>query len=413
MSKSLTLERLRDAVAGDAAIRCRTRLTPAGGPSDKVFPATYEGGKYATELRRVDGQDVPCAVLDSVQSQANRMEERLHDLWERGRIELPVVSVDFAAAGLPEVAKVTSLDAPHRIFDAILRDSLLGGVPLPDSSLGKKLEEFSIANATPLFEHCPTALLFGAWNSTGKRGGSGAKVARSIVSEIVAFGTATGVRSGSRLDPLAISAEVTVYATEGGLGWTTDEAAAAREGKKPRLFAGDKKSDKPGRPSLLNHGNVTPSLEEAKGGVTLDFAEQTTVLSFGSLRKLRFPIGGTRSPAADDAARCVVASLGLVAAAAMRRAGCDLRSRCVLVPETADSWELLDGAGSPAESIELDLDASLALFAAAVKAARSAGLPWAAQELVLTPSPELCELVRESRRREAEKGRVAASGGDE
>jgi len=408
MSSTITLDRLRSAVTGDAAIRCRTRLTPAGGPSDKVFPATYDGGKYATEFRRVDGQEVPCAVLDSVQSQANRMEEQLLDLWERGRIQLPIVSVDFASAGLADVPKVTSLDAPHRIFDAILRDSLLGDAPLPDSEVGQKLESFSIANATPLFEHCPTALLFGAWNSTGKRGGSGAKVARSIVSEIVAFGTATGVRSGSRLDPLAIAADVTVYASADGLGWTTDESSATRDGKKPKLFSGS--GDKPGRPSLLNHGNVTPSLEEGKGGVSLDFAEQTTVLSLGSLRKLRFPIDGTRSPKTDDAARSVLAALGLVAAAALRKAGCDLRSRCTLVPESAGSWELLDGNGSDPEAIDVDLDGSLALFEAAVDAARAAGLPWSSDELVLTPSPELCSLVTESRRREAEKARAGASG---
>ena len=41
----LDLDKLRDAVAGTAAaFRCVTEYQPAGGPGDKVFPATYEGG---------------------------------------------------------------------------------------------------------------------------------------------------------------------------------------------------------------------------------------------------------------------------------------------------------------------------------------------------------------------------------
>ena len=37
-----------------------------------------------------------------------------------------VVSADFSAVENPGVPKVTSLQAPHRIVDAILRDSTLG-----------------------------------------------------------------------------------------------------------------------------------------------------------------------------------------------------------------------------------------------------------------------------------------------
>jgi len=44
-----------------------------------------------------------------------------------GEIELPVVSVDFTAVDNPGVPKVTSLQAPHRLSDAILRDSMLAG----------------------------------------------------------------------------------------------------------------------------------------------------------------------------------------------------------------------------------------------------------------------------------------------
>lgn len=49
---TLTFEALRAAVAGYApAIRCRSRLQPAGGPGTKVFPPTHAGGVYAMEKR--------------------------------------------------------------------------------------------------------------------------------------------------------------------------------------------------------------------------------------------------------------------------------------------------------------------------------------------------------------------------
>jgi CRISPR-associated protein Csb1 len=67
----LTYERLRDAVAGDAAaVRSVTRLGPAGGDGDKVFPPTYEGGRYATEQRRIGGRVVEAVLLDSVRNRS-------------------------------------------------------------------------------------------------------------------------------------------------------------------------------------------------------------------------------------------------------------------------------------------------------------------------------------------------------
>jgi CRISPR-associated protein Csb1 len=80
---SLTFDRLRDAIAQDAAIRRIQRLQPAGGPGDKIFPPTYPGertndpARHLFETRRIDGVDVRCVLIDSVQSQANRLEDAL------------------------------------------------------------------------------------------------------------------------------------------------------------------------------------------------------------------------------------------------------------------------------------------------------------------------------------------------
>ena len=70
----LTLERLRDAVAGNAvAMRSKVTLQPAGGEGDKVFPPSYQvdrqaDHKYAVEERQVgdSGRVSTTVLLDSV-----------------------------------------------------------------------------------------------------------------------------------------------------------------------------------------------------------------------------------------------------------------------------------------------------------------------------------------------------------
>src|SRR6185437_15762006 len=136
---SLSYSELRDGVAGDVVgIRCRTVLEPLGGRADKVFPPTYsvpDGAetKYALERRHLpdgegtDSSAVPAVVLDSVASQANRFELALLEAVRRGELAVPVTSVDFrpveALAGL---GRISDYEAPHRIFDALLRDSYDG-----------------------------------------------------------------------------------------------------------------------------------------------------------------------------------------------------------------------------------------------------------------------------------------------
>ena len=146
MDNGLSLGTLTRAVcATAAAFRCVTEYQPAGGPGDKVFPPTYADdkapGKHAWEERRLPGEDkpVPCVLLDSVQSQANRMEMALLEAWEAGRIKLPVITVDFSGNELERDLRITSLEAPHRIADAILRDSLVGGKPFRKSELGEAI----------------------------------------------------------------------------------------------------------------------------------------------------------------------------------------------------------------------------------------------------------------------------------
>src|SRR5258708_26221280 len=120
MTPKLNLEALQSAVAGSAAaFRCRRRLQPAGGDGDKVFPPTFAGAVYAVEQRRVPGREQPvtCVLLDSVQSQANRMEFALQEAIDSGTIQMPVIAVDFS-----EHAPTGDVDADlkaGRLIDAI------------------------------------------------------------------------------------------------------------------------------------------------------------------------------------------------------------------------------------------------------------------------------------------------------
>jgi len=417
MSEKLTLEVLQKAVAERkaAGFRCKAKLSPAGGPGDKVFPPTYAGAVYATEKRRLPGHEAPvdCVLLDSVQSQANRMEESLQDAIDDGRLRLPVIEVDFTKYWDPEnkdegladdmrlldpVGKVTSLQAPHRIADAILRDSLLDGQAFRETEAGKRVSMVSSRNATVLFELCPTALLLGMWDSTGPKGGLGAKFERALVSEIVGINAVYGVKTSSRIDPLAIQRNAgPLYASANaeGVDWTLDEAQARQEKKKPIMLGRD------GRPSEANHGNVVPALsdrdretgEYLAGGVTIGHAEQTIVLSLPALRRLRFPVEGGKDT--DIAAQTVLAALGLCAAALADEAGLDLRSRCLLYSEDELTWELLD-RGAEEREFTLSADEAVELLNGAVEAAKKAGLPWREEPLELTPSDQLVKLVVKS-----------------
>jgi CRISPR-associated protein Csb1 len=207
----LTLAELKAAVAGGAvAIRALTRLEPAGGSGDKIFPPTYvkEGRsqtKYAMEERIVEGRKVQTVLLDSVASQANRIEEALLEGWRRGELKFPVVSVDFSEVeGLQDLEQITALQAPHRIADAILRDSVDDkGMPFRQTAMGKEFTDARPNHATGMYKHCPTALIFGVWDSTGPKGGLGAKFQRSLVSEIVGYDAVPGLKTASRIDPAA------------------------------------------------------------------------------------------------------------------------------------------------------------------------------------------------------------------
>ena len=391
---------LKACSGGYAACRAITELEPVGGQFDRILPPTYAGGKYATEKRRWNGEETETVLLDSVQSQANRLEMLLLQAVERRELALPLMRVRFGNG-----KSVTTLDAPHRVADAIFRDSELDGVAFRESTIGRAIFSARPDNAVELLRYAPNAALFGMWDSTDLLKRPGGKFARALTSEIIGFGVLPGIRTASRIDPLNIrKSQRRMYLTADGR-WTFDPEKAAKKkdsrGKVEPTLIG-----KEGKPSEANHGNVLPDLthtekDEIKihGGVTIRGAVQTTVLSFAQLRQLRFPLNGKPDQRRDPAARAVLAALGIYAVALQWRDGYQLRSRCQLVPKAPPSWEFIQTI-APADSrftrFEVSEDVALKALLGCVEDARQCGLDWHDGELTLTPNAEFAQLVREN-----------------
>jgi len=421
--KPLNYENLREAVGGTAiAFRAVTDLDPAGGDGDKLFPPTYQGGVYARETRMIDGQPVKCVLLDSVQSQANRLELALLE-WHRGtsagRKPFPLVQVDFAGTEAAEVATFTALEAPHRIADAVFLASEIEEdgewkrfrhpkSAEKGSAIGRAVDQASSSNATGIFGLCPTALLFGMWDSHGARGGLGEKFQRALVSEIIGIGaTEENRRPASRVDPLiTVAGESLRITVPQDQVWFVDDKGTSRL-------------------SEVGLGNITPSLkvppekrrdyesEYNHGGVTVQYARQITVLSLPALRRLQFPVADMSAEAqakANVEARTTLAALGLAAMARQWAVGFSLRSRCDLVPKSELVFKLLWPGRE--ESYTLTPEGATELLGAAAQAAKQAGLPWptGANEapwkdgcLTLRPNSELAKAVAKSRQLAAEE----------
>jgi CRISPR-associated protein Csb1 len=426
---AMTYDELRAGVAGEAVgIRCRTVLQPLGGPGDKVFPPTYgvpdnAETKYATEDRYVPSADgnggsvARSVVLDSVASQANRLELALLDAIRRADLPAPITSVDFTQ--IPDLAgldRISDYEAPHRIFDALLRDSYDGEHLFRNGPAGRSITEARPRDAAGLYHHSPHTLVFGGWDSTGPRGGLGAKYERAITSEIVALGIESGVRTASRIDPVGIELRAGRLYQAPDRTWTLEESEAERDAAgKPKLLGAKDGAGQggreAGRPSQANLGNVTPSIDPRAGGVTAREIIGTTVLSFIQLRRLRFPtrpdgsvLDGQRVQA-EPAARTALAALGLAAAALAFEEGFDLRSRCVLVCERPVTFEMVarDGTTTPFDLTSAD---ALKLVAEAADLAAGVGLPWRTGELTLRPANRLATLIRRSQQL-AEVGEAA------
>lgn len=386
------MEQLARAVEGASALRRTRMLQPAGGEGDYVAPPTYphpekkKWGAHSYETRRIGGGDVNCVLLDSVQSQAARMEESLVRSFvsareppagwggeaarlsrERG-VAIPHIVVDFSeAASVSDIGRVTSMELPHRVFDAAIRDSLLGNEPFPDTTIGRELSNSTQRNATPLLRYATTGLVYGAWKSYWG-GALAARFQRCITSEIIGINARESGSPASKTDLFNIGKDVKISMDNGRM--SLDE-----RGK---------------RPSEYGHGSIV-STEIPRLGVTMDHARQTTVITLAGLRRLEFP--GKN----EAAARSALAALAIIGAEDEGTFSA-LRSRCDLVQDGGKyEWEIVNADGT-AEGFKPDPREIAGWLADSVGELESAGA-WEKVPTVLKPTDSLVKLIEKSRER--------------
>ena len=356
-------ERLRAACRSeseDAGIEILGEYAPVG-RGGKVMPPTYpvDAGStpYVIEQRLINGEVRDVVLLDSVPSEANRIEAELNGLAEFA--ELPIVRLSFTVGHAPETetAVVTSWTAPHRHADAYFEHSLCGDKPFPSSREGRAILAALPTSAEALYHWFPGSLIFGAW--TARKKGQQARFPRVYTSEIVGYSPVVGARRAGRMDPL-------------NLQQPTDGKLASSLGKK--------------RLSEVGLGNIAPV--EQHGGVTVERVVRSAWLSLTGLRRLSFGGGAER----DAAACAALAALALWGdRLAFAGASLWLRSGCELLPlKESLLWR---GPGERNESLDLNVVAAKELFVKARDEAVAAGIVMERGILELTPQDDLQRAV--------------------
>lgn len=371
MSEDEIIERLEAAVqlvGDDAAIRIWAEYEPLAGRDAKVFPPSYLGPRYHFEERwDEEGERVPVCVLDSYQSQANRVEAALKA--ETSELGLPQLILETEVAG--ERVRISNFDAPHRSRDAYFVDSELGGTRFDSTDLGKALAGVRPDNATTALEHFPGDLVFGVWDShRGKR--IATKFARSYTSEMIAWHPLAGKRAATKGDPLNLPGDTRVRQSD----WRPE--ATSKGGKQDEV-----------KLSGLGHGMVPGEPDENIGGVSARRITRDAVLSFPGLARFSFP---SADGDATVAGRVALAAFALVGdRLAFGRAGLHLRSGCdlCLVKEKI-AWVR---RGGELERLELDPDAGRALFRASRTKLASAGVEWSTEPIIVQPSANLRQQI--------------------
>ncbi len=372
---------------GATCLTSATDLEPAGGPQASVAPAKFVAGKvgaYGYERRYLDGEITQAVIIDSKQSQLNRMEQALHHAVLDGHpvlSRLPSVLVTYDRAGVAET--YSDLNLPHRVFDGHIRAGSVDGVPVTDLPQYRAIRDASPANARALLDASPVSLVFGSWDSS--RATRQGRWRSCLVGEIVGFCTddQPAKKGGARTDPVGMQVRLSAEALK--------ELAKAQQSElSTKLFdkivrETDKvKGDKRLSASPLGLGGIPPSLETL-AGVACHRIVRSHVLSFATLRQIRFGAGSD----GDAACRALLAALALNALARSDaelalRANCDLRE----ASPTRVEIDQRDGRSLALESLTVAA-ADAVLAEALAHAQATAGVQWNGPVLKVAGNPAI------------------------
>lgn len=200
MSDNKTLTQYDDLLKDDAdvaAIVIRERLRPVQGARGVFFPPTFAAtgrGKSDYQIDRFgpraddpegaqkEGVIANRCTVDSVPSQANRLEARL---LKYSGTSIPKVTITGSRVGQQSI---DLLEVGHRVGDAVLRYSKNGDKD-GFEPFEKALQAYVKGDAGPLAKIAPTSLVFGHWDSrdSATKKSTKSKARRLIRSEIVAY----------------------------------------------------------------------------------------------------------------------------------------------------------------------------------------------------------------------------------
>ncbi|MCP5229390.1 type I-U CRISPR-associated RAMP protein Csb1/Cas7u [Accumulibacter sp.] len=308
---------IRAAVIDAAGIGVNATLAAISG-SRHVLPPTYADAPHKHNMTEPGANGMAAWVsIDSAASFANRMEDQL----KRADLGFDPLRVHVAGRTL------STLEMPHRAYDAILRDAWLDGKSFRNTTIGQEVISACATNASAMLRYDPSVLLFGGWDSTriGRKTNDGNKWPASVSVEICGRNAVVVQRAGYRIDPLRMKGDDQDIVEDEDGSWhlvTSDaeKKLPAKSNANKNIFPRRVK------PSEINHGNAL-SLDPK--GVLVDEIELFGTLSLTRLRRYRF--GGTADD--DVAARTLLALMGIYGIAAVIEDGLDLRRDCELVAD--------------------------------------------------------------------------------
>ena len=296
--------------SGNVALVMDQTLQPMEGWHMPVFPPTYPANKDRSQAHRFDtpytinetrdpgsGELIRVAALDSVESQANRIEAAFVE-QERWAALIPQVSVTAGDKTL------TVSELPHRLADASIRASDM------TETIREAFEAYEGGDPAPIARLNPLALLLGAWDSRDTR----VKIPRALRSEINAWD----------VDVFTRSAQFSGAFRQDELGMTDKQwKQGAEKGFAPS-------------PAVDQHGGIIVHRE----------IRQTATLHLGALQQL---------DRASDGLGQYLFGLGLASLAAART-NYNLRSGCWLVPAGTGSLVRVENNGTREEFVSLDAE---------------------------------------------------------
>ncbi len=376
---------------GGSCLVSTTDLRPAGGWHTSVAPAKFapakgQGAVYAYETRFLDGKPRRAVIIDSKQSQLNRIEAAIHLAIEQedpvlGR--LPRIEVVYGNQGGAE--RYTDLTLPHRAFDGHIRAGRIDGQGVTSHPPYIALRDASPANARALLVTSPVTLVFGGWDASRKtRQG---RWRSALVGEIVGFCAEGGPdrRGGARVDPVGMQMQV-------GPDTALELVKRQQEELSPKLYQKilkEVEAAKKKRANIsLSHlglGGIPPALNQL-AGVACDRIKRTHVLSFATLRQMRF---GCETPEGDAACRGLLAALALDGLARSDHELC-LRANCDLVEDGPTRVTIDRRRGKEEEVSPLAIEATAKLLGQALDhAATAAKIEWSGTILRVEGDPDI------------------------